>query len=969
MAFSNKIFDATKNKFIPSYISSIYNMNGQYLTLKINFILVFMLVTSGLVKSGELKFHELSKGKNFTNQTLNNFFQSNEEVPLVSFQIGTKLFNTSKAVKGETKYVIPNIVEIEYIKEDYPVGLKGKVTFRNLSKDTVILHNVVPFGTSPDLVYITGQGDHELSRTYLFRPGYEPVNVIVPDNAWNVGFSAIDLKENPMKVCGLSRRISNSVHKGTCGRFETILFPDGTISYNLYVEFYEGSWQEGLRLMFQKRLLYDVEPGKFDNSMFERTDLQWIRHAYVSHLMQNWDNFFYDYTDGKFHLEEFIQRGQKLYGGDDFVGLWPTWPSLGLDQRNQWDLFRDLPGGMGKLKSLSKLLNNYHSRLFICYNPWDQSTRTESHTGGMAEIIAATNADGVVLDTKGESSRELQHAADSVRSGVVMYSEGMAIPRDMQGIVAGRVHNALYYCPMLNLNKFIKPDFAIFRVAELYKEPIKREFNLALFNGYGTEMNIFAPGKPDWAEEQYRYLGRTSRILRENTYNFTSSDYTPLIPSTHDNIWVNQWKVTDKTIYTIYSLIPEGYKGYLFEVKHDTGFHFVDIWHHLEKIPKEINGKWMLEAETEAFNQSWLGTNNEGSVDCIARFPVNLKVTLKGDILEVEPSDGDEIKIWEGIPDYEKTPLILPAAKSSFPLLEKFGRFEGKLVIQLFGKGILKDEYILNIIPGTPRLSSLSNKTRPASSLPDGMVKIPAGKMVFTATQGDEFIPYPKDNQNKTLEFSPFYMDKYPVTNIQFRSFIEATRYQPKDTANFLKHWVGRHIPANQENYPVIYISYEDAVAYAKWAGKRLPTETEWQYAAQTSAGNEWPWKQRTPVKRVDQAITSTLTITNVEGIDPLLCNLGDGKLYPVGNYPGGANPFGLEDLVGCVWQLTNDLYVNGSYRYIILKGGSYYKPSSSWWYVQGGPRELNYRQFLLRVSPGFERNATVGFRCVQDAE
>lgn len=94
---------------------------------------------------------------------------------------------------------------------------------------------------------------------------------------------------------------------------------------------------------------------------------------------------------------------------------------------------------------------------------------------------------------------------------------------------------------------------------------------------------------------------------------------------------------------------------------------------------------------------------------------------------------------------------------------------------------------------------------------------------------------------------------------------------------------------------------------------------------------------------------------------------MGDGKLYPVGKYRKGANPYGLLDLTGCVWQLTNDVYQSGSYTYIMMKGGSYFKPSSSWWYVQGGPRELHYRQFLLRVSPGFERNATVGFRCVKD--
>jgi formylglycine-generating enzyme required for sulfatase activity len=174
-------------------------------------------------------------------------------------------------------------------------------------------------------------------------------------------------------------------------------------------------------------------------------------------------------------------------------------------------------------------------------------------------------------------------------------------------------------------------------------------------------------------------------------------------------------------------------------------------------------------------------------------------------------------------------------------------------------------------------------------------------------------------------------------------------------------------IPAGQENYPVVYVSYEDARAYAEWAGKRLPTEVEWQYAAQTSALNEWPWIQKKPVRRVEQFVTSTLTVSSLEGIDPKLCNLGDGNLYPVGKYRKGANPFGLEDLVGCVWQLTNDLYTSGSYRYILIKGGSYFKPSSSWWYVQGGPRELHYRQQLLRVSEGFERNSTVGFRCIAD--
>jgi formylglycine-generating enzyme required for sulfatase activity len=167
----------------------------------------------------------------------------------------------------------------------------------------------------------------------------------------------------------------------------------------------------------------------------------------------------------------------------------------------------------------------------------------------------------------------------------------------------------------------------------------------------------------------------------------------------------------------------------------------------------------------------------------------------------------------------------------------------------------------------------------------------------------------------------------------------------------------------------VVYVSYEDALAYCNWVGKRLPTEAEWQFAAQTPDTLLWPWKQKNKITLKKQMITNTLAVNELMNIDSTRCNPGNGKLYPVGKYTKGANPYGLTDLTGCIWQITNDLYFNGSYRYLMLKGGSYFKPSSSWWYVQGGPRPLNYRQYLLRVSPGFERNATVGFRCVADSE
>jgi formylglycine-generating enzyme required for sulfatase activity len=105
------------------------------------------------------------------------------------------------------------------------------------------------------------------------------------------------------------------------------------------------------------------------------------------------------------------------------------------------------------------------------------------------------------------------------------------------------------------------------------------------------------------------------------------------------------------------------------------------------------------------------------------------------------------------------------------------------------------------------------------------MVYIPSGKFTFKESHGDEFIPYPKQFVNESFTMITFFMDKHPVTNAQFKKFIDATRYRPTDTINFLKHWIKGRIKKGEENFPVVYVSYEDAQAYAKWAGKRLPTK------------------------------------------------------------------------------------------------------------------------------------------------
>jgi len=893
-----------------------------------------------------------------------------DHLPLLSYVVNGKLKNTSEVKVGmynDSLLFTDENLQISYKALPFDQGVKAVIIFKNTSIiDTLHLENIVPFGENKDHVYITGKGDNGLSRSHLFRPGCEPVNVILPDNAWELGFSAVSL-ESETGICALTRRTGWDAAKAQRRRFETLLFPGGSVTYTFWADLYSGNWQEGLRLMFQDRFLYDIT-GTFDSTLYERSDLKWIRHSYAMHLIMNWDHQYYDAKDGQFHMEDFLKKSESLYGGNDVIGIWPNWPMLGLDQRNQWDLYRALPGGTEGIKSMAELCRSYGSKLFISYNPWDESTRNEDHHSGMSDMIEKTTADGVVLDTEGKSSREHQAAADKVRQGVIMYSEGMAVPRDMQGIVAGRVHNALYYPPLLNLNKFIKPDFAIFRVAEIHREHIRREYATSFFNGYGTELNIFPPGRPDWIDEEYRFLGRTLMILRENTHNFVAEGYTPLIPTKPDKIYVNKWPLEHKIIYTIFSLVTEGIDSPLFEAEQKPGWHYVDLWNHIPARVDTVEDKYFVNAYIDGFSKRWLGTNNEGAVGAIGFFQQHIQLFLKEDSLFFSAKAGTKIKIWKGDPSYEKICREYPVTPGNIKLYSDFGRYEGKFVVQLFNHNELIDETYFEVPFATPRLISTVTLAVVPGKIPKDMVLIPSGVFCQKSTFGDNFIPNPVVDKKEKLAMRSFYMDKYPVTNAQFLKFINATDYKPTDTANFLKHWTNLKITAGQENFPVTWISYEDAKAYASWAGKRLPTETEWQYAAQTEKLHDWPWGDKVKVTRKEEVVTNTLTVSKLQ-VDPAYCNTGDGELYPVGKYKKGVNPYGLYDLVGCVWQLTNDEYDNGTNYFLVVKGGSYFLPASSWWYVEGGPRELTYTQKLLRISQGFERCGTVGFRCVADRE
>jgi len=155
------------------------------------------------------------------------------------------------------------------------------------------------------------------------------------------------------------------------------------------------------------------------------------------------------------------------------------------------------------------------------------------------------------------------------------------------------------------------------------------------------------------------------------------------------------------------------------------------------------------------------------------------------------------------------------------------------------------------------------------------MVWIPSGPFVVGA-------------KNKAAVSKGFSLARFPVTNVQFKRFLDETGYKPPvghpTPELFLSHWTNGKVPKGKEDHPVVWVSYLDALHYCQWAGLSLPTEWQWEKAARGREGRPYPWGDQPSNKMI-------VKLTNVRAKDTC----------PVGHFPRTRTAYGCEDMVGNV--------------------------------------------------------------------
>jgi len=230
---------------------------------------------------------------------------------------------------------------------------------------------------------------------------------------------------------------------------------------------------------------------------------------------------------------------------------------------------------------------------------------------------------------------------------------------------------------------------------------------------------------------------------------------------------------------------------------------------------------------------------------------------------------------------------------------------------------------------------------------PNDMILISAGEFIMGTN-----VRLPDEGPQHTLNLPTFYIDKYEVTNLQYKKYIDDVgRRSPK-------HFANRTYPDGKADHPVTYVSWKDANAYCEWAGKRLPTDREWEKAARGTDGRTFPWGNEFKMQAANTPVRWE--------------KLGqEGDTAPVGAFEAGVSPYGLYDTSGNVWEWTATWYEaypgnkriteNYGEKYKTLKGGSWWDCS---FYKCGISAPVYNRSFFTKRV----KNSSFGFRCARDA-
>ncbi|WP_336707978.1 SUMF1/EgtB/PvdO family nonheme iron enzyme [Oerskovia sp. USHLN155] len=577
----------------------------------------------------------------------------------------------------------------------------------------------------------------------------------------------------------------------------------------------------------------------FTGAVYERPQAAWAASCFTIAQVWLWDELLYSFEENRFTPERFLADARERFADLDAVVLWHAYPVIGIDDRNQWDFYRDVPGLTGP-GGLVATLHAAGLHVFVDYNPWDTGTRRgEGDLSELAVVVADLPADGVFLDTLKKAEPELVERLEAARPGIVLEGESkLAVERIEDHSSSWAQFFADSSVPGVLRAHWYERRHMQHHVRRWNRDHTD-ELQSAWINGVGVMVWEVVFGVwVGWSERDAATLRRMVTVQRAAKDLLLDGGWTPLTDlapeareaGVHASLFSHEG-------VSLWTLVNRGEDDWTGPVLTDApAGRLIDL-----------TGLAAPAAPTDPTGSPVDTTG--GTVDGAGAIAPSVTVPGRGiaALVHVAPAAAEPDWLPGLVEDMRRH---APSADARFP--HRLAR---------------------RIVPQAPA-------ARPADAAPThpgtgagqdaeaSAVVVPAGPYVLTVRyraretgmyQGapyvEEWKPLaPRLHDPRTLQrdgelAAPVAVAATEVTNAQFAQFLDATGYRPAIRHRFLAHWVAGRPPAGREDEPVTFVDLDDARAYSAWRGGRLPSEDEWQLAGETGgllrgAPVVWNWTE-----------------------------------------------------------------------------------------------------------------------------
>jgi len=293
---------------------------------------------------------------------------------------------------------------------------------------------------------------------------------------------------------------------------------------------------------------------RYNGAAYDCPAFAFTQRDFVCYFLMLSDQLVLQPGERELQIDRVIDYGLRNFGGFDSIVLWHAYPQIGFDDRNQFDFYRDQPGGLAGLRALIGKAHARDVRIYLNYNPWDVATRREgvSDETALAELFRQTHADGLFLDTLENASPTLRQSLDAVRDGIAFESE-LALP--LTSVADHHISWGQWFsdthAPGVIRNRWFEQRHMMHMIKRWHTDRTE-VLHQAFMNGAGVLVwdNVFGSMVP-WSPRDQSLLRAMASIQRRYARHFSHGEWTPLLPTGVSDVFASRWTLDGQSLYTL----------------------------------------------------------------------------------------------------------------------------------------------------------------------------------------------------------------------------------------------------------------------------------------------------------------------------------------------------------------------------------------------------------------------------------